>query len=154
MVDVRVMVASLLCLGAGLGLAACSGPDLTGTLVQRASAWSNSVGFSTTASHLSHDQATFARAAAGRDQAALQETCTNLEDDASMGAASLPTPDSILTSDLNRAYDAYYRAGQLCLATVGKADVKARLAQAAAQLAQGPGGLRRAQSRLSAILGP
>ncbi len=143
-----------------LGLAACSAPDQTGTPAQRVRAWSRGVGLPGTASQLSGDAAQFVVGRARLDQAVLQSACTSLLNDASMGAASLPTPDPMLTADLNRSYDAWYRGGQLCLDTgpggtavsrSGPSEVR-KLDQAAAQIAKGSAGLAAAQARVRSIV--
>lgn len=151
-----VAVLLLVCLGLG----ACSAPDQSGSPGQRVRAWASGVGLSGTTSQLSGDAAQFAVGRPRLDHAVLQSACTDLLNDASMGAAGLPTPDPMLTAELNRAYDAYYRAGQLCLDTgpggsggsrSGPGEGRA-LGQAAAQMAKGSAGLAQAQARIRSIV--
>ncbi len=155
----RLLTASLVVC---LGLGACSAPDQSGTLAQRVRAWSSGAGLSATASHLAADAAQFRLARAKGDQVSLQGACGSLLNDASMAAAGLPTPDTALTADLNSAYDAYYRAAQLCLSRPpsgptpsgparGRTD--ASLSLAAAHLAKGASDLSRAQARVRVLVG-
>lgn len=167
-IDVRKVAASLV---VWVGLAACSAPDQSGTAAQRVRAWSSGAGLSSIASALSGDADQFAVGRAKDDRAKLQSTCTSLLNDASMGATGLPTPDPGLTTDLNSAYDTYYRAGQLCLGPGGigpgvsrggrsgpgpsgtrPKELNQTLGQAAAQIAKGSADLARAQGRLRTIL--
>ena len=79
---------------ASMTMAACSsGPDVSGTPAQRVQGWSHGVTKSATAG----------------DLGGLQAVSVQLQDDATIAHAQLPSPDQSLTNQLDTAYQTAYQ---------------------------------------------
>ncbi len=116
---VAVTVSSIALLALVLG--ACAGPDETGTMAQRVSAWASSTGFTGEIGTISADIDRVARVAAHGSPGAIRADCAVLSSDTAEAHQNLPTPDQGLTETLVRAYGEASNAAEDCYAGAGGA---------------------------------
>jgi hypothetical protein len=137
-VAVAVVVASMM-------VSACSsGPDVSGTLSQRVNGWSQGVGLAASSTKIGSELDKVTKSAQAGDLGGLQAVSVQLQDDATIAHAQLPSPDQTLTNQLNTAYQTAYqlanhyldkgvgsdRAASLA-AVIGQADAAQQALQAA-----------------------
>jgi hypothetical protein len=105
------------CVGlVGIGavtLTSCAGADQQGPPAHRLSAWVAGTGLGEDIGTLVADNARIAKVA-GRGSGVLHADCSTIVNDAEMANSSLPSPDSIVTDLLTRAYGLEGDAGNDC----------------------------------------
>jgi hypothetical protein len=100
---------------AAVVLAACAGPDETGSPSQRMHAWVDSTQMGASVATLLADSQRIAQVlSAGTGTGAVHTDCALLTTDAEAANSNLPTPDQQLTNDLSNAYTLEYNAGDNC----------------------------------------
>jgi hypothetical protein len=93
-----------------LALASCSmGPDVTGTPAQRLRGWTQGVGLAATNAKIGSELNQVDTTARAGDLGGLQAVCVQLQDDATIAHAQLPSPDQTLSDQLDTAYQSAYR---------------------------------------------
>jgi hypothetical protein len=137
-VAAAVVVASMM-------VSACSsGPDVSGTLSQRVNGWSQGVALTASSTKIGSELDKVTKSAQAGDLGGLQAVSVQLQDDATIAHAQLPSPDQTLTNQLNTAYQTAYqlanhyldkgvgsdRAASLA-AVIGQADAAQQALQAA-----------------------
>ncbi len=105
----RVTVSAVLVVAA-MALSACSaGPDASGTLSQRVNGWSQGVGLTASSAKIGSELDQVTKTAQAGDLGGLQAVSVQLQDDATIAHAQLPSPDQTLTDQLNTAYQTAYQ---------------------------------------------
>jgi hypothetical protein len=95
---------------AAMTVSACSsGPDVSGTLSQRVNGWSQGVGLGASSAKIGTELDQVTKSASSGDQGTLQAVSVQLQDDATIAHAQLPSPDQSLTDQLNTAYQTAYQ---------------------------------------------
>lgn len=98
-------------------LAGCAGQDQTGPPAARVSAWVSGAGGGAAIGTLRVESRNIDLALSRHDPpAAIKTVCALFTNDAQTAIGNLPTPDSQLTDDLNRAYEDAAAAGDDCYA--------------------------------------
>ncbi len=102
--------AVIVTLVASLALAACSsGADVSGTPSQRIRGWSQGVGFDASSTKIASELDQVTRSAQAGDVGGLQAVSVQLQDDATIAHAQLPSPDQQVTDQLDTAYQTAYQ---------------------------------------------
>jgi hypothetical protein len=105
----RVTVSAALVVAA-MAVSACSmGSDVSGTLSQRVNGWSQGVALSASSSKIGSELDQVTKSAQTGDLGGLQAVSVQLQDDATIAHAQLPSPDQRLTDELNSAYQTAYQ---------------------------------------------
>lgn len=86
-----------------------SSPDVSGTPSQRVQGWLTGVGFTASSAKIASELDEVTRTANAGDLGGLQAVCVQLQDDATIAHAQLPSPDQSLTSQLDTAYQTAYQ---------------------------------------------
>lgn len=122
--------------GAGM-LGGCAGQEQSGPPAARVAAWVSGGGGGASIGTLRVDAANVEQALARHDApAAVKEVCALLTTDAEAANGNLPTPDTVLTDELDTAYEDAASAGNDCYAGAGgNAALLARSARERARLA-------------------
>jgi hypothetical protein len=89
--------------------ACSSGPDVSGTLSQRVNGWSQGVGLTASSTKIGSELDKVTKSAQAGDLGGLQAVSVQLQDDATIAHAQLPSPDQTLTNQLNTAYQTAYQ---------------------------------------------
>jgi hypothetical protein len=101
-------------------LAGCAGQEQSGTTSARVSTWVSGAAGGAAIGTLRVDSANIDQALLHHDSpAAIKTVCALLTNDAETAIGDLPTPDSQLTADLNRAYEKGAAAGDDCYQGAG-----------------------------------
>jgi len=91
-------------------VSACStGPDVSGPLSHRVEGWSQGVGLAASSARIGTELDEVTKSAGAGDLGGLQAVSVQLQDDATIAHAQLPSPDQTLTTQLNTAYQAAYQ---------------------------------------------
>lgn len=133
-------------------LGGCAGQEQSGPPAARVATWVRGAGAGAAIGTLRVDAANVSHALARHDPAAAIKTvCALLTTDADVALGNLPTPDEVLTNELNAAYEAAASAGDDCYAgSGGSAGLLARSARERARLASG---LDTAVGRIASVTG-
>ncbi len=133
-------------------LAGCAGQEQSGPPAARVATWVRGAGAGAAIGTLRVDAANVSQTLARHDPAAAIKTvCALLTTDAETALGNLPTPDEVLTNELNAAYEEAASAGDDCFAgSAGSAGLLARSARERARLASQ---LDTAVSRITAVTG-
>jgi hypothetical protein len=95
---------------AAVTVSACSaGPDVSGTLSQRVNGWSQGVALTASSAKIGSELDQVTKTAQAGDLGGLQAVSVQLQDDATVAHAQLPSPDQRLTDELNTAYQTAYQ---------------------------------------------
>jgi len=95
---------------ASMTMAACSsGPDVSGTPAQRVQGWSHGVGLTASSAKIGSELDQVTKSATAGDLGGLQAVSVQLQDDATIAHAQLPSPDQSLTNQLDTAYQTAYQ---------------------------------------------
>ncbi|HWC37535.1 MAG TPA: hypothetical protein VG476_03350 [Acidimicrobiales bacterium] len=138
---------------ASLALAACSsGADVSGTPSQRVQGWSHGVGFDASSTKIAAELNQVTKTAQAGDLGGLQAVSVQLQDDATIAHAQLPTPDQQLTDQLDSAYQNAYQLANRYLDKGLGADRAAGLAAIEHQAETAQQALRSAQARAAALV--
>jgi hypothetical protein len=105
----RVTVSAALVVVSMMVTACSSGPDVSGTLSQRVNGWSQGVGLTASSAKIGSELDRVTKSAQAGDLGGLQAVSVQLQDDATIAHAQLPSPDQTLTNQLNTAYQAAYQ---------------------------------------------
>jgi hypothetical protein len=133
-------------------LTGCAGQDQTGPPAARVSSWVTGAGGGAAVGTLSVDSRNVDLALARKDPAAaIRTVCALLTTDAETAIGNLPTPDSQLTTDLNRAYEDAAAAGDACFK--GASGTASLLRQSSVERARLMPLLRTAVDRIVAVTG-
>jgi hypothetical protein len=132
--------------------AGCAGQEQSGPPAARVATWVSGAGGGASIGTLRADAANVALALARRDPpAAIKTVCALLTTDAETAIGNLPTPDTVLTDDLNTAYDAAASAGDDCYS--GSAGNKSLLSRSDRERASLGSLLAVAVARITAVTG-
>lgn len=129
-----------------------SGPDLSGTLSQRVQGWSKGVGFAASSAKIGSELDDVTRTASAGDLGGLQAVTVQLQDDATIAHAQLPTPDQSLTEQLDSAYQTAYQLANHYLDKGVGANRSAGLAAIIRQADVARQALRSAQARAATLV--
>jgi hypothetical protein len=143
------VVAALL---AGAVAGCSSGADLTGSLDQRMSAWISAAGLSASYATIASDLSKVDKAWSRRDLLSLKTECGLLRGDVANAFGVLPTPDSQLTGQLGRVYEALGTAATKCIDGSGRGS-SGTIRAALDGLTNADHGLRQATARAHALAG-
>ncbi|MGH9080024.1 MAG: hypothetical protein ACRDYE_08150 [Acidimicrobiales bacterium] len=129
-------VLSALVVGAVV-LGGCAGQEQSGLPAARVATWVSGAGGGAAIGTLRVDAANVSQALARSDPpAAIKTVCALLTTDAETAIGNLPTPDTVLTEELNAAYEKAAAAGDDCYAGAGgEESLLSRSARERAQLA-------------------
>jgi hypothetical protein len=105
----RVIVSAAVVVASMMVSACSSGPDVSGTLSQRVNGWSRGVGLTASSTAIGSELDKVTKSAQAGDLGGLQAVSVQLQDDATIAHAQLPSPDQTLTSQLNTAYQTAYQ---------------------------------------------
>jgi hypothetical protein len=105
----RVIVSAALVVASMMMSACSSGPDVSGTLSQRVNGWSRGVGLTASSTKIGSELDKVTKSAQAGDLGGLQAVSVQLQDDATIAHAQLPSPDRTLTNQLNTAYQTAYQ---------------------------------------------
>ncbi|HEX4538864.1 MAG TPA: hypothetical protein VH112_01350 [Acidimicrobiales bacterium] len=105
----RMTAAAALVVASMLVTACSSGPDVSGTLSQRVNGWSQGVGLTASSAKIGSELDQVTKTAQAGDLGGLQAVSVQLQDDATIAHAQLPSPDQSLTDQLNTAYQTAYQ---------------------------------------------
>jgi hypothetical protein len=137
---------------ASLTSAACSsGPDVSGPLSQRVQGWSHGVGFDASSSKIGSELDQVTTSANGGDLGGLQAVSVQLQDDATIAHAQLPSPDQGLTDQLDVAYQSSYQLANHYLDKGLGPDRRAGLAAIVRQADTARQALQSARARVAAL---
>ncbi len=101
-------------------LAGCAGPEESGPASARVSAWVTGAGGGAAIGTLEVDSDNIDHALAHHQpSAAIKTVCALLTNDAETAIGNLPTPDTLLTDELNNAYEKAAAAGDDCYKGAG-----------------------------------
>jgi hypothetical protein len=101
-------------------LAGCAGQEQSGPPAARVATWVSGAGAGASIDTLRVDAANVGQALARHDApAAVKTVCALLTTDAGTALGNLPTPDTVLTNELNTAYGEAAAAGDDCYAGAG-----------------------------------
>jgi hypothetical protein len=144
-VEAAVVVASLT-------LSACSsGPDVSGTLSQRVNGWSQGAGLTASSAKITSELDLVTKSASTGDLGHLQAVSVQLQDDATIAHAQLPSPDQSLTNQLNTAYQTAYELANHYLDKGLGAERAAGLAAIVRQAAAAQEALQAARARAATL---
>lgn len=137
---------------AALTLTGCAGPDETGTFAHRVTAWVDGTQFGQNVGTLEGDGARITKVVdTHRGTGAIHTACGVLESDAGTAYATLPSPDTTLTLDVNQAVQLDEEAGTDCY-NAGATNLS--LLRTSAELrSQADTELRQAVERVESIIG-
>ena len=137
---------------ASMTLSACSSaPDVSGTLSQRVNGWSQGVGFTSSSAKIGSELDQVTRSAQAGDLGGLQAVSVQLQDDATIAHAQLPSPDQSLTNLLNTAYQTAYQLANHYLDKGVGPDRAAGLAAVIRQAAAAQQALHAARARAATL---
>jgi hypothetical protein len=137
---------------AAMTVSACSsGPDVSGTLSQRVNGWSQGVGLGASSAKIGTELDQVTKSANGGDLGTLQAVSVQLQDDATIAHAQLPSPDQSLTDQLNTAYQTAYQLANHYLDRGLGADRAAALSAIVRKADTARQALRSAQSRAATL---
>jgi hypothetical protein len=140
---------------AAMTMAACSsGPDVSGTPSQRVQGWSQGVGFSASSSRIGAELDQVTKSAGAGDLGGLQAVSVQLQDDATIAHAQLPSPDRSLTDHLDTAYQTAYQLANHYLDKGLGADRAAGLAAIVRQADTARQALQSARARQASLVRP
>jgi hypothetical protein len=143
--------ASAVLVAAGL-LGGCAGQEQSGPPAARVASWVSGAGGGASIGALKADAANVALAMSRHDQpAAIKTVCALLTTDAETAIGNLPTPDSVLTGELDAAYEDAASAGDDCY--TGSSGDKALLARSARERTRLTSLLATAVDRIAAVTG-
>lgn len=115
-----VAVLSVLAVAGAVALAGCSGQEQSGPPAARVATWVSGAGGGAAIGTLRVDSANVSQALARHNPpAAIKTVCALLTTDAETAIGNLPTPDTMLTDELNTAYEDAASAGDDCYAGAG-----------------------------------
>jgi hypothetical protein len=144
-VPAAVVVASMM-------VSACSsGPDVSGTLSQRVNGWSQGVGLTASSAKIGSELDLVTKSAQAGDLGGLQAVSVQLQDDATIAHAQLPSPDQTLTNQLNTAYQTAYQLANHYLDKGAGSDRAAGLAAVIRQAATAQQALQAARARAATL---
>jgi len=103
----------------GMAFSACAGPDETGSMASRVSAWADTARFGSEAAGLVSDISRVKVVLERRDAGAVRADCAVLSQDAEAAHQELPTPDASLTDLLDAAYRQAFDAAEYCYEGAG-----------------------------------
>jgi hypothetical protein len=146
-------LAALCALLAGSGvLGGCAGQEQSGPPAARVASWVSGAGGGAAIGTLRVDSANVSQALARHDPpAAIKTVCVLLTTDAETALGNLPTPDTVLTDELDTAYGDAASAGDDCYAGAGGA--KSLLARSARERAALESKLVTAVARITEVTG-
>lgn len=137
---------------ASMTVAACSsGPDVAGTPSQRVQGWLKGVGFDTSSATIGGELDQVTKSAQAGDTGGLQAVSVQLQDDATIAHAQLPSPDQRLTDQLDTAYQTAYQLANHYLDKGLGADRAAGLAAVVRQADVARQALQSARARAAAL---
>jgi hypothetical protein len=137
---------------ASMMVSACSsGPDVSGTLSQRVNGWSQGVGLTASSAKIGSELDLVTRNAQAGDLGGLQAVSVQLQDDATVAHAQLPSPDQSLTDQLNMAYQTAYQLSNHYLDKGTGSDRAAGLAAVIRQAATAQQALQAASARAATL---
>jgi hypothetical protein len=137
---------------ASMMVSACSsGPDVSGTLSQRVNGWSQGVGLTASSAKIGSELDLVTRNAQAGDLGGLQAVSVQLQDDATVAHAQLPSPDQSLTDQLNTAYQTAYQLSNHYLDKGTGSDRAAGLAAVIRQAATAQQALQAASARAATL---
>lgn len=101
-----------LCLALGGVLQACS--NMSGSTAAQVGEWASGAGYSNDVTQLNSDLQSLAAGKQVRDLKALHTACAGFGVDAASLQGELPTPDTMLTDEINGAMTSFYNASLAC----------------------------------------
>jgi hypothetical protein len=137
-----------------LAVSACSGPDVSGTLSQRVNGWSQGVALTSSSANIGSELDQVTKRAQAGDLGGLQAVSVQLQDDATIAHAQLPSPDQRLTDQLNTAYQTAYQLANHYLDKGVGSDRAAGLAAVIRQANAAQQALQAARVRAAALAAP
>jgi hypothetical protein len=147
----RVSVSAALVVAAVAVSACSSGPDVSGTLSQRVNGWSQGVALTASSAKIGSELDRVTKTAQAGDLGGLQAVSVQLQDDATIAHAQLPSPDQSLTDHLDAAYQTAYQLANHYLDKGVGADHAAGLAAVIRQADAAQQALQAARARASAL---
>jgi hypothetical protein len=148
-----LVTALIVTVAASLTLTACSsGADVSGNPSQRVQGWSQGVGFDDSSTKIASELDQVTKTAQAGDLGGLQAVSVQLQDDATIANAQLPSPDQQLTDQLNTAYQTAYQLANHYLDKGLGADRAAGLAAIEHQAETARQALQSAQARATALV--
>jgi hypothetical protein len=147
----RVIVPAALVVVSMMVSACSSGPDVSGTLSQRVNGWSQGVGLTASSAKIGSELDLVTKSAQAGDLGGLQAVSVQLQDDATVAHAQLPSPDQSLTDQLNTAYQTAYQLSNHYLDKGPGSDRAAGLAAVIRQAATAQQALQAARARAATL---
>jgi hypothetical protein len=147
----RWLLLSVLLAGSA-AVAGCAGQEQSGPPAARVATWVSGAGGGASIGTLRVDSANVSQALARHDPpAAIKTVCALLTTDAETAVGNLPTPDTVLTDELNTAYQEAAAAGDDCYGGAGGAH--SLLVRSARERAGLVTALMTALNRITAVTG-
>jgi hypothetical protein len=128
-----------------------SSPDVSGTISQRVQGWSKGVDFPASSAKIGSELDEVTKTASAGDLGGLQAVSVQLQDDATIAHAQLPSPDQGLTEQLDTAYQTSYQLANHYLDKGVGSDRSAGLVAIVHQADVARQALRSAQARAATL---